>query len=60
MRLIDIFENTQSIGCVERIPERWKILVPIDAIYYELDDAIRDCRLAARGRDDWGFYEAYS
>lgn len=59
MRLIDIFETTQSIGCAGSIPECWKILVPIDAIYYELDDTLRSCSLGVRGRDDWRFYEAY-
>lgn len=56
MRIIDTFETAQAIWCAQKIPARWKILVPIDAaIYYELDSILRDARLGTSAR---GLYEA--
>lgn len=55
MRVIDTFETAQAIGYAQKIPDRWKILVPIDAIYYELDSILRGARLGTSAR---GLYEA--
>ena len=50
LRIIDTFETAQAIGCAQKIPDRWKILVPIDAIYYELDSILR----GAEWESVWG------